>query len=122
MLSLTNDQRSHPAIAHGLKVREALAFGDYLSFFRLHAKTPNLGHHLTSLIVPTMRIRGLRRMAKSYRPTLDIEVCTKKLGFDSIDVGKKWLVSCGCVFDGPKIVMKDGVIHEPETETKNSLI
>lgn len=123
MTSLTNDQRSHPAIAHALKIREAIAFGDYLSFFRSHFSTPNLGHHLTSLIAPTMRIRGLRRMAKSYKPTLDIDVCIEQLGFgDSVAEGKDWLVRCGCVIDGPKIVMKDSVIHEPEEEKKNSLI
>jgi hypothetical protein len=66
MLYLTPQQRSHPAVAHALKVREALAFGSYLQFFRLHDKTPNLGRFLTALILPTMRMRALRRMAKTF--------------------------------------------------------
>jgi hypothetical protein len=123
MLSLTSYQRSRPAIAHALKVREAMASGDYLSFFRLLVSTPNLGHHLTSLIIPTMRLRGLRRMAKAYRPALDIQVCIDQLGFgESVEEGKDWLIRCGCVVDGSTIIMKDSVIKEPEEVKKNSLI
>jgi hypothetical protein len=122
ILSLTNDQRRHPAVAHALKVREAMACEDYLSFFRLHNCTTNVGHQLTSLIVPTIRLRGLRRMAKAYRPTLDLQVCTQQLGFDSAEEGKQWLIRCGCVIDGPMISMQDSVIQEPEEEKKNSLI
>jgi len=122
MLSLNDEQRQHPAIEHALEVRECMALGYYLKFFRLHDLTPNLGDKLTSRIVPTMRMRGLRRMAKAYRPTLDIRVCTEHLGFDSMEEGKDWLVRCGCVLDGPKILMKDSEIHEPGEDKKNSLI
>jgi len=124
MLSLSSEQRQHPAIEHALKVRECVAFGNYLHFFRLHDLSPHLGDKLTSRIVPTMRLRGLRRMAKSYRPTLDVRVCTEHLGFDSPEMGKDWLVRCGCVLDGSKILMKESVIRAPEEEDdkKNSLI
>ncbi|CAJ1950552.1 unnamed protein product [Cylindrotheca closterium] len=122
MLSLNEDQRQHPAIEHALQVRECMALGNYLKFFRLHDLSPNLGDKLTSRIVPTMRLRGLRRMAQAYRPTLDARICTEHLGFDSLEEGKDWLVRCGCVLDGPKILMKDSVIHEPGEDTKNSLI
>eukprot|EP00980_Cylindrotheca_fusiformis_P009933 scaffold2195_cov132-Cylindrotheca_fusiformis.AAC.17 len=122
MLSLTNEQRHHPAIAHALKVREALANGDYSSFFRLHKSTPNVGVQLTKLIAPTMRLRGLRRMAKAYRPTLEVEFCTQQLGFDSVEEGKEWLIRFGCVVDGSNILTKDSVIQEPEETKKNSLI
>lgn len=122
MLSLTTEQRHNPAIAHALKVREAIEFGDYISFFRLHKSTPNIGQQLTALIVPTMRLRGLRRIAKAYRPTVEIQVCTQQLGFDSEEEGKRWLMSFGCIMDGPNISTKDSVIQEPEEEKKNSLI
>ncbi|KAL3943048.1 MAG: hypothetical protein SGBAC_002867 [Bacillariaceae sp.] len=122
MLSLSDDQRQHPAIEHALEVRECMALGNYLKFFRLHDLTPNLGDKLTSRIVPTMRLRGLRRMAKAYRPTVGLRVCTEHLGFDSMEEGKDWLVRCGCVLDGPKILMKDSVVHEPGEDKKNSLI
>lgn len=122
MLSLSDEQRQHPAIEHALKVRECIALGNYLHFFRLHDLSPHLGDKLTSRIVPTMRLRGLRRMAKAYRPTLDIRVCTEHLGFDSVEEGKDWLVRCGCVLDGSQIVMKDSVICEPGEDKKHSLI
>ena len=76
-------QRNENAISHALQVREAVAFGDYLSFFRLHTATPNLGMYLTSLLVPMMRVRALRRMAKAYRPSLDVSVCLAHLGFST---------------------------------------
>lgn len=123
MLPLTPQQRSHPAIAHALKVREALAFGDYHQFFRLHENTPNLGRYLTGLILPTMRIRALRRMAKAYRPLLELAVCLRRLGFETApDEGKKYLVDCGCVIAGSDVIMKDSTIHEPVVDKKNSLI
>jgi hypothetical protein len=122
MLYLTSQQRSHPAVAHALKVREALAFGSYLQFFRLHEKSPNLGRYLTALILPTMRMRALRRMAKAFRPWLDVEVCVRHLGFESTEEGKEWLISCGCVIEKSSVIMKDSAIHEPVVDKKNSLI
>jgi len=122
MLSLNAEKRNHPAIEHALKIRECMAHGNYLLFFRLHKSAPNLGDQLTSRIVPTMRLRGLRRMAKAYRPTLDVQVCSERLGFDSLEEGRDWLVRCGCVLDGTKILMKDSIIREPGEEKKNSLI
>lgn len=122
MLSLSSQQRSHPAIAHALRVRETVAFGDYLQFFRLHKQSPNLGRHLTSLLVPTIRLRALRVMAKAFRPSLALEVCTHQLGFDALEEGREWLASCGCVIEGSNVMMKDSTIRVPEVEKKNSLI
>jgi SAC3 family protein LENG8/THP3 len=139
LLSLIQSQRANPAISHALKVREAVAVGDYLAFFRLHNETPNLGTFLTNLLVPTMRLRALRRMAKAYRPSLELRVCLEHLGFisnytatdiededgptiDALKTGHEWLVSCGCVINGQEFMTKDSVIHEPAATTKNSLI
>lgn len=152
MLSLTLQDRKHPAIQHALKVREAVASSDYYWFFRLHKSCPNLGVFLTDLLVPTMRLRGLRRIAKAYRPSIELIVCLQFLGFgckndvdqstssgangdeattggtmnDSgavDDEGKSWLLSCGGVVEGSKLITKDSDIHVPNTDTKkNSLI
>jgi len=141
MLSLTAQERDHPAIRHALKVREAVAASDYFRFFRLHRSSPNLGVFLTNLLVPIMRFRGLRRITKAYRPSIELSVCLQQLGFRdekgcgtmvnenpdtgcTIDEdGKAWLTSCGCVIDGSKFVTKDSQIHEPTTtDKKNSLI
>jgi hypothetical protein len=129
MLSLTPTQRTHPAILHALQVREAVAFNDYLWFFRLHKTSPNLGGYLTGLMVPTMRMRGLRRIVKAYRPSFELNVCLQHLGFvlgDSpndgsrkdVEEGRNWLTSCGCVIEGSTVIAKDSDLHEP-TETKS---
>eukprot|EP00536_Pseudo-nitzschia_multiseries_P004327 jgi/Psemu1/237550/estExt_Genewise1.C_710045 len=80
MLSLTASERNDPAISHALKVREAVALSDYFWFFRLHKTSPNLGIFLTELLVPTVRLRGLRRIARAYRPSIDLDVCFTQLG------------------------------------------
>jgi hypothetical protein len=128
MLSLTvsDDERNgqDPAIAHALQVREAVAASDYLQFFRLHKRSPNLGRYLTERMVPTMRMRGLRRLVKAYRPLLEIEFCLRQIGFEasSVEEGKEWLTTCGCVLEGPDVVTKDTTVHEPDVDKKNSLI
>jgi hypothetical protein len=125
MLSLTNEQRSHPAIHHALQVRESVAFSDYFRFFQLHKECPNLGLFLTDLLVETMRMRGLRRIAKAFRPSLSLIVCLQLLGFDrhdKMDDGKEWLRACGAVIDESDFITKDSEIHEPETKQSSSLI
>lgn len=124
MLSLTKDQRNHPAIQHALQVRESVAFSDYSCFFRLHKKCPNLGIFLMELLVPTMRMRGIRRMAKAFRPSFDLIVCLHQLGFneDEMDEGKEWLKACGGVIIDSDFVTKDSEIHEPQTNKPSSLI
>jgi SAC3 family protein LENG8/THP3 len=138
MLSLSPKQKEDAAISHALQVREAVACSDYYRFFRLlRGKSPNLGIFLTNLLVPTMRMRGLHRMAKAYRPSIDVNVCLEHLGFvedDGIDDadddseddykhGKEWMVACGAVLtDAGLFVTKDSDIHEPVVTKKNSLI
>ena len=147
MLSLTPKHKRHFAIQHALKVREAVASSDFVGFFALHKVCPNLGVFLSGLLVPTMRMRGLRRIAKAYRPSIDLSVCLQYLGFGDNDInskeeddetkiketddsgkidteGKSWLISCGGVVEGSKFVTKDSQIHSPETPEakKNSLI
>ena len=124
LLSLSPDQTRDPAISHACKVREAVAVGDYLAFFRLHKDVPNLGKYLMDRIAPTMRYRALQRMAKAYRPSVDLSFCLQNLGFveSSSVAGKEWLTSCGGIIEGTEFMTKDSVIHEPKTDTKNSLI
>eukprot|EP00531_Pseudo-nitzschia_arenysensis_P006272 CAMPEP_0116126990 /NCGR_PEP_ID=MMETSP0329-20121206/6612_1 /TAXON_ID=697910 /ORGANISM="Pseudo-nitzschia arenysensis, Strain B593" /LENGTH=809 /DNA_ID=CAMNT_0003621081 /DNA_START=121 /DNA_END=2550 /DNA_ORIENTATION=- len=138
MLSLSSEDRKYPAIQHALKVREAVASSDYFSFFSLHNNCPNLGVFLTDLLIPTMRMRGLRRIAKAYRPSIELRVCLKYLGFGADDAtseeakdsskiddeGKSWLISCGGIVEGSRFVTKDSQIHAPATpeDKKNSLI
>ncbi|KAL3915441.1 MAG: hypothetical protein SGILL_005655 [Bacillariaceae sp.] len=145
MLSLTSKQKQHPAIAHALQVREAVACSDYYRFFRtLTTRPPNLGMFLTNLLVPTMRMRGLRRIAKAYRPSVELNVCLQYLGLiedcgdvesevgdetvgasnesDALKEGTEFLISCGAIVKDGKVLTKDSEVHEPVTDKKNSLI
>jgi len=132
MRSLTPKEKNHPAIQHALNVREAIAFSDYYFFFRLHQLSPNLGTFFTNFLVPNIRFRTLKRIAKAYRPSIELSFCLDQLGFlkeceshedrnIDVEVGKSWLSSCGCILDKDKLITKDSVIHPPDTK-KSSLI
>lgn len=43
---LTDTQKKHRYIKHSLKVRQAVAQGDYRLFFNLYQLAPNLGKYL----------------------------------------------------------------------------
>lgn len=125
MLALTAGERRDPAIMHALSVREAVADTDYHRFFRLLRNCPNLGSHLMDRIVPSIRYKGLVRICKAYRPSVEVEFALGELGFESDpELGLKWLVSCGCIIsdDNLTISTKDSVIHESNMEAKKSLI
>lgn len=113
-----------PALEHALQVRHAVALSDYLQFFRLHETVPNLGNCLTQCIVPTMRLRAMKRITRAYRPSLDLMACTQWLGLGSKDDCRRWIESCGGKTDETTFLTKesDGAIHEPQQEEKNSLI
>lgn len=141
MLSLTKEQKQHPAIAHALQIRETVTCSDYYRFFRtLHTTSPNLGIFLTNLLVPTMRMRGLRRMVKAYRPSVELTVCLQHLGLnfiedvgrneaadvaaraDAVEKGTEFLTSCGVIVKDDRVLTKDSEVHEPVGDKKNSLI
>ena len=117
-------------VEHALQVRQAVASSDYVKFFRLHQTTPKLGKYLTARMVPTLRLRALRRVVKAYRPSIELEVCWKQWWGFSRDDGKKegraWMESCGAKIsdDGSLLLTKesDGAIHEPQDTVQNSLI
>ena len=85
-----------------------------------------------NLLVPAMRMRGLRRMIKAYRPSVDLNVCLQQLGLigrdhdetegDDVKEGTAFLVSCGVVVKDAKVLSKDSDVHDPIVDKKNSLI
>eukprot|EP00797_Seminavis_robusta_P030856 Sro656_g182390.1 Leukocyte receptor cluster member 8 homolog (488) ;mRNA; r:24395-26494 len=129
MLSLTSSQRNDPAIKHSLQLRAAVAEMDYHKFFQLMKSCPNLGGMLISRSVPIMRHLALQRICRAYRPSVAFVFALKELGFSvetakEIDDGKKYLLSCGCVFndeDGSEIQTKNTVVRESDLEEKRSL-
>lgn len=108
-------------------VREAVASNDYYKFFDLQDTAPNMGDFLMDKIVPSIRQFALQRICKAYRPSVDTNFVLKQLGFDPNNkqnamIGKVWMESCGCKFDGDNLLTKDTVLTESTLGVKNSLI
>ncbi|KAL3802975.1 hypothetical protein HJC23_011598 [Cyclotella cryptica] len=127
MLKLTQDERHDPFIHHALLVREAVASNDYHKFFYLQDTAPNMGDFLMDKIVPSMRQFALQRICKAYRPSVGTDFVLKELGFDpnnkqNAAIGKVWMESCGCKFDGDNLLTKDTILTESNLGVKNSLI
>jgi hypothetical protein len=126
MLSLTPGQRQDPCISHALKVRVSVADFDYHAFFRLQDSCPKHGIYLMDLMVPKVRHWALQRIFKAYRPSVSTKHVLVELGFDrdeELELGKKWLVSCGAVLSGDEFLTKDSVVRESDmTEKVSSLI
>ena len=93
MDDLSEEQRSNDAVDHALKVRSAIAVGNYSQLFQLYAKAPNMGAYLMDLFVPRERSSALNIMLKAFRPTLSVPYLTKILAFNSEDECKTWLIS-----------------------------
>ena len=53
---LTTDEKKEEGIIHALKVRKALATGNYGRFFKLYQSAPNMGGHLMAIFIDKHRI------------------------------------------------------------------
>lgn len=90
-----------PFIRHALKVMEALNTANFFAFFHLRKTVPNHGTYLVEMILPRVRLRGLKALIKGFRPTLDLGFVETQLGFEydlSLTVqesGRMHSVSCG---------------------------
>lgn len=75
--------RSPPgdALQHALKVRSAIANGDYPTLFQLYHNAPNLSGFLMDQFIPRERLITFRKLCVAFRPTLTVEFLTKRLGF-----------------------------------------
>jgi len=127
MLSLSPEQRQDPSIAHALKVRSAVADFDYHAFFRLQNDCPKRSMvYLMDFLVPTVRQWSLQRICKAYRPSVPVDFVLSELGFDKdeVELGSKWLESCGCVLSDDRLTLeaKDTVVRESDWKEQNSLI
>ena len=59
MKTLTIEEKKQEPIAHALKVRNALAQGNYGRFFKLYKLAPNKGGSLIDVFVDKIRITCL---------------------------------------------------------------
>jgi hypothetical protein len=127
LLELSAQEKKDPAIAHALKVRQAVADVDYHAFFRLLVDCPNRGAALMDRIVPSFRYMALQRICTAYRPTVEVDFVLQELGFcveKEWDSNCAWLESCGCVLsdDTATWITKDTILRESDLEEKQSLI
>ncbi|MQM09122.1 hypothetical protein Taro_041989 [Colocasia esculenta] len=81
MARLSAEAKKDEAVKHALAVRAAVTSGNYVSFFRLYKKAPNLSTCLMDLYVEKMRFEAIKCMSKSYRPIVPITFIALVLGF-----------------------------------------
>ena len=55
MKNLDESQEQSTALLHALKVRKALASGNYARFFKLYREAPNAGKHLMDVFIDKYR-------------------------------------------------------------------
>lgn len=65
LAGMTSKQRAGTSVTHALKLRSALALGDYHAFFKLYALTPLMGAFLVDMFLPRERIAALSKMCQS---------------------------------------------------------
>ena len=61
--------RAHPAVAHALKVRQALVFSQFSAFFKLYATAPNLGRALMDMCFSRVRFAALETVVDAFKST-----------------------------------------------------
>lgn len=83
---------------HALKVRIALASGNYARFFKLYRQAPNMAACLIDVFIDKMRVLSLRNLAVGFVATgLDLTYITTSLAFKSQAETEKFLVDLKCV-------------------------
>ncbi|CAN6359817.1 unnamed protein product [Urochloa humidicola] len=93
MASLSKESKQDAAVKHALAVHAAVLSGNYVQFFKLYKKAPNLNSCLMDLYVERMRFEAMKCMSRSYRPTIPVGYVAQILGFLRTD-------SEGCTADG----------------------
>lgn len=65
LCELTPEHKKDPAVAHALKVREAMNLSDWRLFFKLYSTVPNKGIFLMNRFAPDVRILALQQIVKA---------------------------------------------------------
>lgn len=104
------------AVAHALRVREALALDNYHAFFRLYRDAPNMGTYLMDLVVDKVRLTALERIVKAFKPTVEVEHLQVELGFSDEAQCREMLGNAGAVYneEGDKLDCKATKVIKPE--------
>jgi len=109
MASLSKEAKQDAAVKHSLAVHASVLSCNYVQFFKLYKKAPNLNSCLMDLYVERMRFEAMKCMSRSYRPTVPVGYVAQILGFLRTDTGcatngddglegcEKWLKAHGTV-------------------------
>ncbi|GAB7339935.1 hypothetical protein MBLNU457_6455t1 [Dothideomycetes sp. NU457] len=81
LADLTLTDKRHPAVAHALSVRKALAAANYHKFFRLYDECPNMGGYLLDMFVDRERIAAMAAICRAYKPDVKVSFLTEELAF-----------------------------------------
>ena len=71
------------AVRHALSVREAVARGNYVRFFRLATDAPHMGPHLLRALLSSQRATAMKLILRAYRPEVRGSMLQRLLGFGS---------------------------------------
>ena len=107
---LTPEEKSSEPIQHALKVRLALAQGNYGRFFKLFLTAPNMGPYLMDIFISKHRILCLIKLCMAYVATnIEVAYLSHVLAFESATEAEAFLTGIGCKFfkgeDGKKRLM-----------------
>ena len=80
-LAAARPAADHPAVAHALAVRAALARGDAPAFFALYARAPRLGRALMDIAAPALRFATLTSLVAAVKPSFPVALAARVLGF-----------------------------------------
>ena len=65
LADLTKADKQKPGVQHALKVRSALASGNYHKFFRLYDETPFMGGYLLDMFIERERLSAMAVICKT---------------------------------------------------------
>ena len=90
MKTLTAEEKKQEPVEHALKVRNALAQGNYGRFFKLYQVAPNMAGSLIDVFIDKLRILSLRQLAVGF-------VATKNFVFSVITLETVYPVNRNCM-------------------------
>ncbi|ORX37015.1 SAC3/GANP/Nin1/mts3/eIF-3 p25 family-domain-containing protein [Kockovaella imperatae] len=94
LAQLTPEEKSDPGVHHALQVHAALTTSNYIRFFQLFNRAPNMSGYIMDHFVERERMTALGIMSKAYL-TLPLPHLTARLSFESDQETDKFLVDHG---------------------------